>query len=90
MEFYLQKTYEELDIKEKFPLLIVCISNKNLSEEVRSMASVLLRRLFNSNFDDFFPSVSIYWFVKIYYYNEIYILLHSYLQKIRAKSKLSY
>lgn len=47
--------------------LLTTICNGTLAEEMRSMAAVLLRRLFASEFMDFYPKVDYFFFMFLYY-----------------------
>ncbi|GAB6024224.1 hypothetical protein CHUAL_008922 [Chamberlinius hualienensis] len=53
-----ETTYDDIPVATKVPYLLTSIRNASASEEVRQMAAVLLRRLFSSEFEDFFPKLS--------------------------------
>lgn len=57
--FSLQNTYEHIASETKFQLLLTNVVNKTASENARTMAAVLLRRLLTTNFDEVFPTVSV-------------------------------
>ncbi|KAF6207394.1 hypothetical protein GE061_018635 [Apolygus lucorum] len=50
-----EKTFNELPLDTRVLYLLNTVQNVAQSEEARQMASILLRRLFSSDFGDFFP-----------------------------------
>jgi len=52
-----EETYDSVPAVTKIPLLITTMTNSGngIAPEVRSMAAVLLRRIYTSNFDEFWP-----------------------------------
>lgn len=52
-----EEAYKGLAIEQKVTCLVNAISTVHLSEEARSMAAVLLRRLFSSEFTEFYPKI---------------------------------
>ncbi|CAH0556676.1 unnamed protein product [Brassicogethes aeneus] len=52
-----EEAYNNLPVESKVSHLILAIHNANLGEEARQMAAVLLRRLFSSEFMDFYPKL---------------------------------
>ena len=55
--FDLQEAYNGLSTEQKVTLLIRAIQNPHEVEDNQIMATVLLRRVFSSDFQDFFPKV---------------------------------
>ena len=54
-----QATYEALPVEQKVTILLGAISNAaEISVEGRSLAAVMLRRLFSNEFEEFFAKVS--------------------------------
>ena len=54
-----QESYEGLPIEQKVNILLGAISNAaEIPEEGRQLSAVMLRRLFSSEFDEFFGKVS--------------------------------
>ncbi|XP_070496261.1 importin-5 [Chironomus tepperi] len=53
-----EETYNNLTTEVKVGLLLRAISNAQVHEESRLMAAVLLRRVFSSDFQDFFPKLT--------------------------------
>ena len=47
-----------MPIGDKVTHLLLALQTKTLNEEARQMAAVVLRRLFSSSFNEFYPSVS--------------------------------
>lgn len=54
---YLQEAYTNLPVEVKVTQLLASIQNKYMDEEARLMAAVLLRRLFTSDFNEFYTNV---------------------------------
>lgn len=54
---HLQEAYNQLTTAMKISLLTRAISNFQIQEDSRIMATVLLRRVFSSDFQDFYPNV---------------------------------
>ncbi|XP_066591327.1 importin-5 [Prorops nasuta] len=52
-----EEAYNNLPVETKVTYLLTSICNATLLEETRGMAAVLLRRLFSSEFMDFYPKV---------------------------------
>ncbi|EFN77942.1 Importin-5 [Harpegnathos saltator] len=52
-----EETYNNLSLESKVTYLLSTVCNGTLVDEMRSMAAVLLRRLFASEFMDFFPKI---------------------------------
>ncbi|KAF6207377.1 hypothetical protein GE061_018618 [Apolygus lucorum] len=52
-----EKTFNELPLDTRVLYLLNTVQNVAQSEEARQMASILLRRLFSSDFGDFFPKL---------------------------------
>ena len=56
---FFQESYEALPIEQKVNILLGAISNvAEIPEEGRQLSAVMLRRLFSSEFDEFFGKVS--------------------------------
>lgn len=55
----IQEAYGNLPVESKVTYLLATICNGTLAEEMRAMAAVLLRRLFSSEFMEFYPKVFI-------------------------------
>jgi hypothetical protein len=55
----LKEAYGNLPVEGKVTFLLTTICNGTQAEEMRAMAAVLLRRLFSSEFMDFYPKVTI-------------------------------
>lgn len=53
----IQEAYNNLPVESKVTYLLATICNGTLAEEMRAMAAVLLRRLFSSEFMEFYPKV---------------------------------
>jgi len=53
-----EESYETLPVEQKVTMLLESISNKEIPEEGRSLAAVMLRRLFSSDFTEFFSKLS--------------------------------
>ncbi|CAB3366645.1 Hypothetical predicted protein [Cloeon dipterum] len=53
-----EETYNNVPIESRVTLLLTSTLNDALSEEMRQMAAVLLRRLFASEFMDFYPKLT--------------------------------
>lgn len=53
----LQEAYNNIPVEPKVTFLLNSLHNGSLSEEVVQMAAILLRRLFTSEFSDFYPKV---------------------------------
>ncbi|KAL3846795.1 hypothetical protein ACJMK2_017751 [Sinanodonta woodiana] len=53
----IEETYENIQITEKLTYLVRAIRSTENAIEVRTLAAVLLRRLFTSNFEDWWPQV---------------------------------
>jgi len=49
--------YGNLPVESKVTFLLTTVCNGTLAEEMRTIAAVLLRRLFSSEFMDFYPKV---------------------------------
>lgn len=47
-----------MPIGDKVTHLLLALQTKTLNEEARQMAAVVLRRLFSSSFNEFYPNVS--------------------------------
>jgi hypothetical protein len=54
----LQDLYNNLPVETKVTYLLSSVHNAAMEEELRQMAAVLLRRLFSTEFMEFFPKVS--------------------------------
>lgn len=54
----LQEAYNALPIDNKVAFLLNAVQDATKSEEERHMAAVLLRRVFSTQFMEFFPKVS--------------------------------
>lgn len=52
-----QEAYNNIPIEPKVTFLLNSLHNGALSEEVIQMAAILVRRLFTSEFADFYPKV---------------------------------
>nr|XP_012150540.1 PREDICTED: importin-5 isoform X2 [Megachile rotundata] len=52
-----EEAYNNLPVDSKVTFLLALLCNATLSEEMRAMAAVLLRRLFSSEFMDFYPKI---------------------------------
>ncbi|XP_011500552.1 PREDICTED: importin-5 isoform X2 [Ceratosolen solmsi marchali] len=52
------KAYKNLPVENKVQLLLQFICDGSVTEDLRGMAAVLLRRLFSSEFVDFYPKIS--------------------------------
>ncbi|XP_017777748.1 PREDICTED: importin-5 [Nicrophorus vespilloides] len=52
-----EETYSNLPIESKVSHLLAAIHNASLGEESRQMSAVLLRRLFSTDFSEFFPKL---------------------------------
>lgn len=52
-----EEAYDGVPAVSKLPYLVTALKNRNLSVEVRTLAPVLLRRLFANNFEEFWPQV---------------------------------
>ncbi|XP_013418000.1 importin-5-like isoform X1 [Lingula anatina] len=52
-----EEAYEAITIQSKLPLLLTTVKNGNTGVEVRTMAAVLLRRLFTTSFEDWWPAL---------------------------------
>jgi hypothetical protein len=50
-----EETYESVPATTKIPLLINTMTNVTCQHEVRSMAAVLLRRIYTASFEEFWP-----------------------------------
>lgn len=48
-----------MPIGDKVTHLLLALQTKTLNEEARQMAAVVLRRLFSSSFNEFYPNVSL-------------------------------
>ena len=57
--FLPQTTYDQIVSETKFQLLLTNVVNKSASEDARTMAAVLLRRLLTTSFDEVFTTVSL-------------------------------
>lgn len=53
-----QNAYNNMPIGDKVTHLLLALQTKTLNEEARQMAAVVLRRLFSSSFNEFYPNVS--------------------------------
>ena len=54
-----EETYDGVPAVTKIPLLVATMGDSaGVAPEVRSMAAVLLRRIYTSNFDEFWPQFS--------------------------------
>ncbi|XP_071084426.1 importin-5-like [Haliotis cracherodii] len=53
-----EQAYEGIPIPSRLEFLIRTVRNADTSIETRSLANVLLRRLFTSNFEEFWPQVT--------------------------------
>lgn len=56
----LQELYNNLPVETKVTYLLSSLHNAAMEEELRQMAAVLLRRLFSTEFMEFFPKVRTY------------------------------
>lgn len=54
-----EEAYNNLTTEVKVSLLLRAVQNVQASEEARLMAAVLLRRVFSSDFQDFFPKLPV-------------------------------
>jgi hypothetical protein len=54
---YSQEAYNNLTTELKVTLLLRAIQNAQVAEDGQIMATVLLRRVFSSDFQDFYPKV---------------------------------
>lgn len=54
----LQDLYNNLPVETKVTYLLSSVHSATMEEELRQMAAVLLRRLFSTEFMEFFPKVS--------------------------------
>ncbi|XP_015121637.1 importin-5 [Diachasma alloeum] len=52
-----EEAYKNLPVEQKVTCLLNSICNPLLTEEIRALAAVLLRRLFSSEFMDFYPKI---------------------------------
>ncbi|XP_033332142.1 karyopherin beta 3 [Megalopta genalis] len=52
-----EEAYNNLPVESKVTFLLTSLCNATLMEEMRAMAAVLLRRLFSSEFMDFYPKI---------------------------------
>ncbi|XP_031831169.1 karyopherin beta 3 isoform X1 [Nomia melanderi] len=52
-----EEAYNNLPLERKVTFLLTSLCNATLVEEMRAMAAVLLRRLFSSEFVDFYPTI---------------------------------
>ncbi|XP_053986559.1 importin-5 [Hylaeus anthracinus] len=52
-----EEAYNNLPVESKVTFLLTSLCNASLAEEMRAMAAVLLRRLFSSEFMDFYPKI---------------------------------
>ncbi|XP_029055806.1 karyopherin beta 3 [Osmia lignaria lignaria] len=52
-----EEAYNNLPVDSKVTFLLASLCNATLTEEMRAMAAVLLRRLFSSEFMDFYPKI---------------------------------
>ncbi|CAK9814312.1 Ipo5 [Anthophora quadrimaculata] len=52
-----EEAYNNLPVDSKVTFLLTSLCNATLTEEMRAMAAVLLRRLFSSEFIDFYPKI---------------------------------
>lgn len=52
-----EEAYNNLPVESKVTFLLGSVCNATLAEEMRAMAAVLLRRLFSSEFMDFYPKI---------------------------------
>ncbi|CAG2257042.1 IPO5 [Mytilus edulis] len=50
--------YEKIPGPTKLPMLVQSMSNSNISIEIRTLSSVLLRRLFTNEFEEVWPKLS--------------------------------
>lgn len=57
MIFFFQTTYNNLSVEIKVTHLLAVLHDGNLKEDARLMAAVLLRRLFSSDFQEFYAAV---------------------------------
>jgi hypothetical protein len=57
ISFYYQEAYNSLTVEMKVTLLLRAIQNPVNTEDSQIMAAVLLRRVFSSDFQEFFPKV---------------------------------
>lgn len=55
----LQDAYNSMQVGDKVTHLLLALQTKTLSEQARQMAAVVLRRLFSTHFQEFYPNVSI-------------------------------
>lgn len=55
---FFKEQYNNLPVDVKVTQLLTALHTNTLKEEVRHMAAVVLRRLFASEFQDFYPNVS--------------------------------
>ena len=54
-----QESYEQLPVEQKVSILLGAVSNAaEIPTEGRSLAAVMLRRLFSNEFEEFFGKVS--------------------------------
>ncbi|XP_015439811.1 PREDICTED: importin-5 [Dufourea novaeangliae] len=52
-----EEAYNNLPVENKVTFLLTSLCNANLMEDMRAMAAVLLRRLFSSEFMDYYPKI---------------------------------
>lgn len=75
---YPQNTYDQIASETKFQLLLTNVVNRTTTEDVRTMAAVLLRRLLTTNFDEIIPTVSNVNFFYEFFRLMIYMKLTAY------------
>ena len=66
-----QESYEQLPVEQKVSILLGAVSNAaEIPTEGRSLAAVMLRRLFSNEFEEFFGKVSCQIALKVSWFNQ--------------------